>query len=296
MRFATMLGVALCALLSQPVAGQNGTLPNGDVVTPSGVIQSGWIYIEEITQSTTSFRVATAPYNNRYEWRRAQLYQSTIRKRHRTGGVLGPRTTQVIRPAPSDRLTDPRRGPCGGSPTLCDREIDPGPFCRRPPACPQHQRPAAHRDDEALARDGAWPGPPAGPLAQAIRHALERWPALIRFLDDGRIELDNNPVERATRPIGMDDSLCNPSSSICKHWKHVFARRTTRATLSGEGSFFTRSVSKSAARSWCGAPRTTCSAASAPICIKRRIMWPLTPRCFAASVSVNHSPSFSADR
>jgi hypothetical protein len=78
MRFATMLGVALCALLSQPVAGQNGTLPNGDVVTPSGVIQSGWIYIEEITQSTTSFRVATAPYNNRYEWRRAQQYENDI--------------------------------------------------------------------------------------------------------------------------------------------------------------------------------------------------------------------------
>jgi hypothetical protein len=59
---------------------------------------------------------------------------------------------------------------------------------------------------------------------------------------------------------------------------------------------FTRSVFKSAARIWCGAPRTTCSAASAPVCIKRRTMWLPTPRCFAASVSVNHSPSFSADR
>ena len=39
--------------------------------------------------------------------------------------------------------------------------------------------------------------PPAGPLAEAIRYALARWPALTRFLDDGRIELDNNPVERA---------------------------------------------------------------------------------------------------
>jgi hypothetical protein len=135
MRFATMLGVALCALLSQPVAGQNGTLPNGDVVTPSGVIQSGWIYIEEITQSTTSFRVATALYNNRYEWRRAQLYQSTIRKRHRTGGVLGPRTTQVLRPARSDRLTDRRRGLAADRRTPCDREIDPEPHRRRPSAC-----------------------------------------------------------------------------------------------------------------------------------------------------------------
>ena len=38
--------------------------------------------------------------------------------------------------------------------------------------------------------------PPADPFADAIRYALARWPALARFLDDGRIELDNNPVER----------------------------------------------------------------------------------------------------
>jgi transposase len=40
-------------------------------------------------------------------------------------------------------------------------------------------------------------------LAEAIRYALARWPALCRFLDDGRIELDNNPVERAIRPVAL---------------------------------------------------------------------------------------------
>ena len=45
--------------------------------------------------------------------------------------------------------------------------------------------------------------PPAGPLAEAIRYALARWPALTRFLDDGRVELDNNAVERAIRPIAL---------------------------------------------------------------------------------------------
>jgi Transposase IS66 family len=44
--------------------------------------------------------------------------------------------------------------------------------------------------------------PPAGPLAEAIRYALARWPALTRFLNDGRIELDNNTVERAIRGLG----------------------------------------------------------------------------------------------
>jgi len=45
--------------------------------------------------------------------------------------------------------------------------------------------------------------PPRGGLAEAIRYALVRWPALCRFLDDGRVELDNNPVERAIRPVAL---------------------------------------------------------------------------------------------
>jgi len=40
-------------------------------------------------------------------------------------------------------------------------------------------------------------------LAEAIRYALSRWPALCRFLDDGCIDLDNNPVERAIRPVAL---------------------------------------------------------------------------------------------
>lgn len=40
-------------------------------------------------------------------------------------------------------------------------------------------------------------------LAEAIRYALTRWDALCRFLQDGRIELDTNPVERAIRPVAL---------------------------------------------------------------------------------------------
>ena len=40
-------------------------------------------------------------------------------------------------------------------------------------------------------------------LAEAIRYALARWEALTRFLHDGRIELDTNPVERAIRPVAL---------------------------------------------------------------------------------------------
>ena len=45
--------------------------------------------------------------------------------------------------------------------------------------------------------------PPNGVLAEAIRYTLARWTALTRFLDDGRIDLDNNAVERAIRPIAL---------------------------------------------------------------------------------------------
>ena len=40
-------------------------------------------------------------------------------------------------------------------------------------------------------------------LAEAIRYALGRWGQLTRFLTDGCIDLDNNPVERAIRPIAL---------------------------------------------------------------------------------------------
>jgi transposase len=40
-------------------------------------------------------------------------------------------------------------------------------------------------------------------FAGAIRYALLRWEALTRYLADGRLEPDNNPVERTIRPIAI---------------------------------------------------------------------------------------------
>jgi transposase len=39
--------------------------------------------------------------------------------------------------------------------------------------------------------------------AGAIRYALSRWRALTRYLDDGRIELDNSAAERALRAVAL---------------------------------------------------------------------------------------------
>ncbi len=61
----------------------------------------------------------------------------------------------------------------------------------------------------ALAETRAWftatlgrvPG--RSDLAGAIRYALARWGALTRYVGDGRLEPDNNPVERAIRPLAL---------------------------------------------------------------------------------------------
>ena len=41
-------------------------------------------------------------------------------------------------------------------------------------------------------------------LGEAIRYALTRWDGLSRFLDDGRIDMDSNTVERSIRPLALN--------------------------------------------------------------------------------------------
>ena len=57
-------------------------------------------------------------------------------------------------------------------------------------------------------------------LAEAIRYTLKLWDGLTRFLDDGRIELDTNPVERAIRPIALTrkNALFAGSDNGAEHW------------------------------------------------------------------------------
>ncbi len=43
-----------------------------------------------------------------------------------------------------------------------------------------------------------------GKLGEAIRYGLNHWDGLVRFLDDGRIEIDSNTVERSIRGIALN--------------------------------------------------------------------------------------------
>jgi transposase len=45
--------------------------------------------------------------------------------------------------------------------------------------------------------------PKKSEVAGAIRYALSRWEALVRYRDDGRVEIDNNTVERALRAVAI---------------------------------------------------------------------------------------------
>ncbi|WP_249168361.1 IS66 family transposase, partial [Bradyrhizobium elkanii] len=62
-----------------------------------------------------------------------------------------------------------------------------------------------------------------GKLADAIRYALSRWEGLTRFIEDGRIELDNNTVERSIRPITLNrkNALFAGSDGGAEHWAIV---------------------------------------------------------------------------
>jgi transposase len=59
------------------------------------------------------------------------------------------------------------------------------------------------RKPEGLAGNPAYEVSQKGVVAEAIQYGLKRWEGLLRFLDDDRIEMDTNSVERANCLIAM---------------------------------------------------------------------------------------------
>ena len=57
-------------------------------------------------------------------------------------------------------------------------------------------------------------------LAKAIRYTIRHWPGLVVFLDDGRVEMDTNVVERAIRPntLTRKNALFAGSDGGARHW------------------------------------------------------------------------------
>jgi len=60
----------------------------------------------------------------------------------------------------------------------------------------------------------------ASDLGEAIRYTLRHWSGLLVFLDDGRVEMDTNTVERAIRPITLNrkNALFAGNDGGACHW------------------------------------------------------------------------------
>jgi hypothetical protein len=59
-----------------------------------------------------------------------------------------------------------------------------------------------------------------GKLAEHIRYTLSHWEGLNRLVDDGRIEIDSNTVERSIRPLTLNrkNALFAGSDGGGEHW------------------------------------------------------------------------------
>jgi transposase len=71
-------------------------------------------------------------------------------------------------------------------------------------------------------------------LGKVIRYALTRWASLSRFLDDGRVDLDSNAVERSIRPLALNrkNALFAGSDEGGDNWA-VIATLIENCKLSG---------------------------------------------------------------
>jgi len=81
-------------------------------------------------------------------------------------------------------------------------------------------------------------------LAEAIRYALSRWEGLTRFLDDGRIEIDSNVVERSIRPIALNrkNALFAGSDGGGEHWAIIASLIETRKLCGVEPNAYLEDV------------------------------------------------------
>jgi len=57
--------------------------------------------------------------------------------------------------------------------------------------------------------------PPKSALGKALAYSLNQWPKLIRYLEDGQLNIDNNRAERAIKPfvIGRKNWLFSNTAS-----------------------------------------------------------------------------------
>jgi Transposase IS66 family len=65
-------------------------------------------------------------------------------------------------------------------------------------------------------------------LASAIRYTLGRWNGLTLFLSDGRVEVDNNTVERGIRPNPLGRNYVRSRIMRSLYWRRVHETQCRR--------------------------------------------------------------------
>jgi hypothetical protein len=119
-------------------------------------------------------------------------------------------------------------------------------------------------------------------IALALRYALKLWPGLTVFLDDGRVEIDSNVVERSIRPIATTRSLCAPLLQVSGNIASWLSGRGRHGRFVRPIAAVTRSWWRAETRIRCGAPGTT-RFWRRPSLIRRRMRWLVMPSIVAAS-------------
>ncbi len=109
-------------------------------------------------------------------------------------------------------------------------------------------------------------------IAGAIRYALSRWEGLTRFLDDGRIEIDSNVVERSIRPIalGRKNHLFAGSDGGGEQWAVIASLVETCKMNAVDPQAYLHDVLSSRAIPWVGS--TSCC--RSPMCRRQRRLRP----------------------
>ena len=127
---------------------------------------------------------------------------------------------RVLRSSKNRAGADRQRSPAGGSPILpVEAEIRGSSADQRRAIRQQKTKPLVEALKTWLEKTLAQlPG--GSEIAKAIRYALNQWDGLTRFLDDGRIKIISNSVERAMRPVALTrkNSLFAGSDEGAENW------------------------------------------------------------------------------
>ena len=79
-----------------------------------------------------------------------------------------------------------------------------------------------------------------GGTAKAIDYSLKRWPALIRYAMDGRLPIDNNPLENNIRPIAIGK----------KNWMFVGSERAGKRAAAIQSLLATAKLNRLDPAAW----------------------------------------------